>query len=439
MFSPLPFAWFLMHPFTVLVLTQPVRFFSPFPDSLPQLFLRCLLPTSVFRIFRFTSTFFRPSSFHFRLLSFLFLPFCSSRCHLTDVFSMHPFHSHFQDLPVTLCLISHASLHGSLTRLYWWFPFVLPWFTPAAVPQVIPFWISSWGLLLDFSFLSSASVLATHYLASVSSVPFLPVSVSQRLPQCLSSAFASYFFLILSCLISHAFFPDSRTWLPVCFLSHFPDSLPQLFLRWFPCAFAFGTFRFHFTFFRPCPFRFWLLGFLFLPFSSSWLCLTVAFPMFRFFLSALPLSTLSSIWFLILLFRFLILGFLFVSFHPSLFHSHSCSTSASLLFRFLSSTSLPGFSASFRLSFVRLGRLLITQLSDLSFPFFSISPVSGSFDACLPHPSSLFPCFPSDCGTQLPAIPFSDHCFVSQVLLQCLSFFLTEVSWISLAYALGFG
>ena len=108
-------------------------------------------------------------------------------------------------------------------------------------------------------------------------------------------------------------------------------------------------------------------------------------------------------------------------------------------FHFLASVSLSGLSATFRFSFVHLSPLQTTQLSDLSFPFFSISPVSGSFDACLPHPSCLLPCFPSDCGTQLPAIPFSDHCFVSQVLLQCLSFFLTEVSWFPLAYALGSG
>jgi hypothetical protein len=78
---------------------------------------------------------------------------------------MHPFHFHFQDLPVTLCLISHAFLHGSLTRLYCWFLFVLPCFAPAAVPQAIPFRISSWGQMHDFCFLSSTSALASHYLA----------------------------------------------------------------------------------------------------------------------------------------------------------------------------------------------------------------------------------------------------------------------------------
>ena len=49
---------------------------------------------------------------------------------------------------------------------------------------------------------------------------------------------------------------------------------------------------------------------------------------------------------------------------------------------FLASVSLSGSSADFQLSFVHLGPLQTTQLSDLSFPFFSISPVSGYLDAC---------------------------------------------------------
>ena len=266
-----------MHPFTVLVLTLTVCFFSPFLDSLPQLFLKCLLPTCVFRIVHLTSAFFRPLQFNFRLLSFLFLPFRSSRFYLTAVFSMHPFHSHFQDFPVTWYLISHASLHGSLTWLYWWFLFVLPWFAPAAVPQVNPFWIASLGQILGFSFLSSTSALASHYLASVSSVPFLLVlphsgSTSVRLN------FHLVVFLFLQDLISHVFLQDFCTWLSVCFLSLYPVSLPQLIYRWFPCAFAFGTFCFRFTFFRLCSIRFWLLNLLFLPFHSYWCYLTVVRP-----------------------------------------------------------------------------------------------------------------------------------------------------------------
>ena len=234
-----------MHPFTVLVLTLTVCFFSPFLDSLPQLFLKCLLPTCVFRIVHLTSAFFRPLQFNFRLLSFLFLPFRSSRFYLTAVFSMHPFHSHFQDFPVTWYLISHASLHGSLTRLYWWFLFVLPWFAPAAVPQVNPFWIASLGQILGFSFLSSTSALASHYLASVSSVPFLLVlphssSTSVRLNfhlgvfllssrpdfSCLSSRFLYLAFCLFSFALS-CFSPTADLQvIPLCF--RFRDFLLQV-------------------------------------------------------------------------------------------------------------------------------------------------------------------------------------------------------------------
>ena len=92
---------------------------------------------------------------------------------------------------------------------------------------------------LPIRFLSSASlpVLATQPL-------FLPFR-SSRL--CLAvasparpSAFASLALPVLSDPVSRAFFPGSRTRLPVCFLSPFPDSLPQLFLRCLPHALAFG-------------------------------------------------------------------------------------------------------------------------------------------------------------------------------------------------------
>ena len=118
-----------------------------------------------------------------------------------------------------------------------------------------------------------------------------------------------------------------------------------------------------------------------LPFPSSCLRLSVACPVLRFFLSASPFSPFSSAWFPMLCFRFPVLGFLFVSFHPSRFRSHSRSTGASLLFRFLSSASFPGFSACLPFSFVHFSLLLTTQPSPLSFPFFPFSPGSGSFGA----------------------------------------------------------
>ena len=145
-------------------------------------------------------------------------------------------------------------------------------------------------------------------------------------------------------------------------------------------CFRFRSFCFPSAFFRPLLFRFRLLSSLFLPFPSSWPCLSVALPVLRFFLSASPFSTLFSAWFPMLLFRFPVLGFLFVSFHPSRFRSHSRSTGASL------PLSLPGFpltSAFFRPLLFRAFRLLsgffrsLQLASDYSAfcSFFSLLPV----------------------------------------------------------------
>ena len=99
-FSP---AWFPMRSIPILVLGFAVRFLSPFPDSLPQPFLRCLLPAFAFRIFRFPSAFFRPLPFHFRLLSLLRFLFPSSRFPLAVVLPVPVY-------PLPFRLVSHASL-----------------------------------------------------------------------------------------------------------------------------------------------------------------------------------------------------------------------------------------------------------------------------------------------------------------------------------------
>ena len=104
-----------MHPFTVLVLRTTVRFLSPFPDSLPQLFLRCLLLVLTFRIVRLAFTFFRPCPLDFRLLSFLFLPFG------------------FTVFPILSCLISHAFLLGSDI----WLSVCFLSFYPVSLPQLL--------------------------------------------------------------------------------------------------------------------------------------------------------------------------------------------------------------------------------------------------------------------------------------------------------------
>ena len=95
------------------------------------------------------------------------------------------------------------------------------------------------GFPLPIRFLSSASlpVPATQplFLPFRSSRPRLTAASPVR-----PSAFASLAFPVLSSPVSRAFFPGSCTRLSVCFLSPFPDSLPQLFLRCLPYAFAFG-------------------------------------------------------------------------------------------------------------------------------------------------------------------------------------------------------
>ena len=137
-----------------------------------------------------------------------------------------------------------------------------------------------------------------------------------------------------------------------------------------------------FVFFRPLLFSVLttqplFLPFLFLPVSASqWLprCDPSAHASLAFPRSSQP-------GFPCLLSRFFVLGFLFVSFHPTRLRSHSCSTGASLLFRILSSASLPGFSACLPLPFGRIDLLLTTQPSVLSFPLFPISPDGGSLGA----------------------------------------------------------
>ena len=71
--------------------------------------------------------------------------------------------------PVTFCLISHASLHGSGTHTYCMFPFTLPWFAPTAVPQVLTSNVRLRYCPSHFCFLSSASAQLPATQLSVSS------------------------------------------------------------------------------------------------------------------------------------------------------------------------------------------------------------------------------------------------------------------------------
>ena len=126
-FSPFFPTWFPVSSFPVLRTRLSVCFLSPFPDSLPQLFLRCLPCALAFGLFPFPSAFFRPLLFRFRLLSFLFRPFLFlpvsasqmlPRCCLSAFASLL--------FPVLSDLISHVLFPGSSYSAFCSFPFVPP-------------------------------------------------------------------------------------------------------------------------------------------------------------------------------------------------------------------------------------------------------------------------------------------------------------------------
>ena len=105
-------------------------------------------------------------------------------------------------------------------------------------------------------------------------------------------------------------FPVLRTRLSVCFLSSLPASLPQLFHRCFPYALAFGLSPFLLlSFVCICSGSNYSAFRSFLSLSSP-LCLTVAFRMLPFSLSASRLFHFRSARFPVLRFYFQVLGFL---------------------------------------------------------------------------------------------------------------------------------
>ena len=158
------------------------------------------------------------------------------------------------------------------------------------------------------------------------------------------------------------------------FLSPFPDSLPQLFLRCFPYAFAFGLFP-------SDP-----LSFVRFSSGSGYSASVSSFPLFPVLPhSGFPgaPSPLSLPW----------LSPFFQNPVSRVFFPGSCTR---LSVSFLSSfpVSLPqpfhrcfpyafafGLSPRSKLSFVRFRSVLTTQPSALSFPFFPFSPGGGSHGA----------------------------------------------------------
>ena len=147
-----------MPSFQVFVLGFADGFLSPFPDSLPQLFLRCLpcafafglSPSVPLSFVRFSSgsgysafCFFLSSSSPLRLSAACrVLPLCLSASLL---------------FPVLSDLISHVFFPGSSYSAFCLFPFIPPGFAPTAVPPVLPFCFHFRAFSLAFCFLSSAS------------------------------------------------------------------------------------------------------------------------------------------------------------------------------------------------------------------------------------------------------------------------------------------
>ena len=116
----------------------------------------------------------------------------------------------------------------------------------------------------------------SDYSARCSSVPFFLASPHQRLLQCPAPPLGFPVFHLLRRPVSRASFPVSGTWLPVCFLSSLPASLPQLFHRCFPSALASGL--------SAClPLSFVRFGLLLTTQPSA-----LSFPCFPFPLAAVP-------------------------------------------------------------------------------------------------------------------------------------------------------
>ena len=219
------------------------------------------------------------------------------------------------------------------------------------------------------------------------------------------------------------------------FLSPFPDSLPQLFLRCLPCAVALGLFPFSPAVFRPLTFRFRLLSLCFflsvLPVSASQWLLRCPSPLSlpRFPLPFRPVSR-ASLSVSVLGFSAGFLSSLPVPLpQPLPWCLPSPGSLRPLLFGLFRSPSLP---------FVRFGSLLTTQLSALSFPFFPGFPWQRFFRYAFPF---RFACFHASLpvpGTQPSVLPFSRSRFASQWLSRSRppAF---RFSGFPLAFALGSG
>ena len=151
----------------------------------------------------------------------------------------------------------------------------------------------------DFRFLSSASVLAPHYSASVSSFPLsscLRLTVASSV---LRSLFRSFGFP-RSLLPGFPCIPSRFRYSASLYVSFHPSSLRSHSCSTSACLlfrfrFSSGIFRSASAFFRPLLLPFRLLGLLFLPFRSSRFCLSVASPVLPLRFRFLAFPVLSSL------------------------------------------------------------------------------------------------------------------------------------------------
>ena len=230
---PFPFHPVSRASLPVLSTRLSVRFLSLFPASLPTAVPQVLPLRSRLRAFPLPICFLSSASVPLPATQPLFLPFRSSRLRLTvastvpdsalasSLSTIRPAWSPMRSFRLPVLGSLFVSFRSSLLRFpqpfHRCFPYALAFglfHFPAAFFRPRPF---------RFQLLSLCCFLSV-----------LPGSASQWLPRCTASALTSSAFPVLPSLVSHAFFPGSRTRLPVCFLSSLPASLPQLFHRCFP-------------------------------------------------------------------------------------------------------------------------------------------------------------------------------------------------------------
>ncbi|MBQ8603741.1 MAG: hypothetical protein IJ410_02720, partial [Oscillospiraceae bacterium] len=169
----------------------------------------------------------------------------------------------FLAFPVLSDLVSHVFFPGSLYSAFCLFPFILPGFAPTAVPPVLPF-CSRFRAFpsLPLPFVRFCSVLTTQPSVFLFPSSRFPLSaVPSVLPLCLS---ASLLFLFRPACF-HALLPI----VVLCFLLFLSPSLSRLTVATSapqPSLAGFGLIPFAYRF------RFWLLGFRFLPFGFFLCC-----------------------------------------------------------------------------------------------------------------------------------------------------------------------